>query len=322
MSPETPISVHPNLPSTSLAIPTIHPPHYNPSLENTFSDIFVVTSTPSATGRYSKAHDEPDYQSIFAQYVAKVEEAANEGLSEKAGVPIGLEGVEPTPTLLAWASKTCASLEDKKRSRESHIQNMYDQLEALWKRLGVHVEDMDAFVEEHRGSTDEIVKEYEEELERMIELKRERMSVFVENARQEIVKLWDALLIGEDERSDFAPFADGELNNDISEYIDTKKSSITDEHTEELLSIHEDEVRRLKEEKRMKAPLLAGINKYFEICEEQKELAAAASDQSRLTGRGPRDPGRLLREEKMRKRVQKEKPRVSLFSPNQIGQCA
>lgn len=34
-------------------------------------------------------------------------------------------------------------------------------------------------------------------------------------------------------------------------------------------------------------------------------------DQSRLTGRGPRDPGRLLREEKMRRRVKKEKPKVS-----------
>ena len=83
-----------------------------------------------------------------------------------------------------------------------------------------------------------------------------------------------------------------------------------DEHTEELLSIHEQEIRRLKDERRMKAPLLAGIRKYFEICEEEKELAAAAGDQSRLLGRGPRDPGRLLREEKMRRRVGKEKPRV------------
>jgi hypothetical protein len=83
-----------------------------------------------------------------------------------------------------------------------------------------------------------------------------------------------------------------------------------DEHTEELLSIHEEEIKRLKEERRMKAPLLANIKKYFEICEEEKELAAAASDQSRLLGRGHRDPGRLLREEKMRKRVYKEKPRV------------
>ena len=60
----------------------------------------------------------------------------------------------------------------------------------------------------------------------------------------------------------------------------------------------------------MKGSLLVGIRKYFDILEDERELAAAASDQSRLLGRGPRDPGRLLREEKMRKRVTKEKPRV------------
>ena len=87
---------------------------------------------------------------------------------------------------------------------------------------------------------------------------------------------------------------------------------ILEEHTEELLTIHEEEIKRLKEERRLKAPLLAQIRKYFDICEEEKELAASANDQSRLLGRGPRDPGRLLREEKMRKRVHKEKPRVSI----------
>ena len=91
---------------------------------------------------------------------------------------------------------------------------------------------------------------------------------------------------------------------------DNDPNFLIDEFTEELLTIHEDEIRRLKEERRNKAPLLASIKKYLEICEEEKELAAAASDQSRLTGRGPRDPGRLLREERMRKRVTKEKPRV------------
>jgi Ase1/PRC1/MAP65 family protein len=91
--------------------------------------------------------------------------------------------------------------------------------------------------------------------------------------------------------------------------------SSLDDFTEELLSIHEAEIRKLREERRLKAPLLASIKKYFKICEEEKELAAAASDQTRLLGRG-RDPGRLLREEKMRKRVQKEKPRVSFNLSN------
>ncbi|KAF8201205.1 microtubule associated protein-domain-containing protein [Mycena galopus ATCC 62051] len=199
--------------------------------------------------------------------------------------------VEPTHALITWAMDLRASLEDTKRRRETHIQAMYDQLEGLWRRLGVADADMDAFVEAHRGSTEETVGEYEEELERMLELKRERMGAFVGSAREEIEKLWDELMVGEEERGQWFPFFD-------------------DEHTEELLTIHEDEIKRLKEEKRMKAPLLAAIKRYFDICEEEKELAAAASDQSRLLGRGSRDPGRLLREEKMRKRVSKEKPRL------------
>ncbi|OBZ78270.1 Anaphase spindle elongation protein 1 [Grifola frondosa] len=237
--------------------------------------------------------DEPSevaYQRIFAQFVARMEEASDEDLSD-ANATAWLEGVDPTPGLMSWAESTRADLEDIKKQREAHIQAMYDQLEALWRRLGVSDADMDAFVESQRGSTEATVKAYEEELERMLELKRERMGTFVENARAEITKLWDELMVSAEEREDFAPFAD-------------------DEHTEELLTIHEDEITRLKEERRLKGPLLTNIRKYFEICEDERELAAAASDQGRLLGRGPRDPGRLLREEKMRKRVTKEKPRL------------
>ncbi|KAF8154613.1 microtubule associated protein-domain-containing protein [Crassisporium funariophilum] len=265
------------------------------------NDPFLAASTPTPTSRSSvitpllfrnavMAAPEHEYQQVFARFVARNEEAEAETASMPT-IPVGLENVDPTPGLLSWAADLCSSLEDTKRGREAHIQAMYDQLEGLWKRLGVAERDMDAFVENHRGSTEETIQEYEEELERMLELKRERMSTFVGSAREEILKWWDELMIGEEERADFAPFAD-------------------DEYTEELLTIHEDEIRRLKDERRVKAPLLASIKKYFEICDEERELAAAASDQSRLTGRGPRDPGRLLREEKMRKRVTKEKPRL------------
>ncbi|KAF9044417.1 microtubule associated protein-domain-containing protein [Panaeolus papilionaceus] len=260
-----------------------------------------VTSTPTPASRGSSSSSqmlfkddvgvtpEYEYQQILAKFLQAIEDIDHDSLADNQN--IGLDNVDPTPGLLSWAAALCTSLEDIKRRREAHIQAMYDQLEGLWRRLGVPDEAMDEFVDNHRGSTEETAREYEEELERMIELKRERMGTFIESAREEIIKLWDDLMIGEDERADFAPLAD-------------------DEFTEELLIIHEDEIKRLKEERRTKLPLLSSIKKYFDICEEEKELAAAASDQSRLTGRGPRDPGRLLREEKMRKRVQKEKPRL------------
>ncbi|KXN82934.1 Anaphase spindle elongation protein 1 [Leucoagaricus sp. SymC.cos] len=264
------------------------------------SDPFLNTPTPHSrtnsltTGSLRddthKSHDF-EYQRVFAQFVARIALLGDQELPVNQGVPFGLEHVDPSPGLLAWAKELQASLEDIKRRRETYIQAMYDQLETLWWRFGINETEMSEFVEAHKGSTEEVTRKYEAELERMLEMKREHMGAFIDGARQEIVQLWDDLMIGEDEKAEFAPFVD-------------------DEYTEELLAIHEEEIRRLKEDRRLKAPLLATVRKYFDICEEAKELALAAADQTRLLGRGPRDPGRLLREEKTRKRVSKEKPRL------------
>ncbi|KAJ8475251.1 hypothetical protein ONZ51_g6669 [Trametes cubensis] len=303
----------PSASSSTLGLPIIPRSSSSCSNRNMNSDPFLSTSmsipmsTPTPASRQKPitpllflsddSQPQPtatDHQRVFARFVARMEELSEEDLPD-SNITVGLEGVEPTQSLMAWAESTRIELEDIKKRREAHIQAMYDQLEALWRRLGVTDAEMDAFVEAQRGTTDATIKAYEEELERMLELKRERMGTFIENARTEIIKLWDDLMVGEEERADFAPFAD-------------------DEHTEELLTIHEEEIRRLKEERRMKGSLLNSVKKYFDILEDEKELAAAASDQSRLLGRGPRDPGRLLREEKMRKRVTKEKPRDLLVS--------
>ena len=156
----------------------------------------------------------------------------------------------------------------------------------------------------------------------MIDLKRERMGEFIWNARSEIESLWNELMTGEDERADFAAFADGMYPPRSLCHRDGVHAPRTDEHTEDLLSQHEHEIARLKAEVRLKTPMLASIKKYFDICEEEKELERAAGDQTRLLGRGGgRDPGRLLREEKMRKRVGKEKPKVRSQVPRVFIAC-
>lgn len=97
---------------------------------------------------------------------------------------------------------------------------MYDQLEILWKRLGIEDTDIDDFVELNRGSTMANVLAYETELERMQEMKRERMSVFIGNARAEIERLWDDLMAGEMDREAFAAFYDGEYFRDGGPFVD------------------------------------------------------------------------------------------------------
>ena len=58
-------------------------------------------------------------------------------------------------------------------------------------------------------------------------------------------------------------------------------------------------------------PLLDLMERYRAICDDERALNESAHDAARLLGRGNRgDPGRLLREEKMRKRVKAQKPRV------------
>ena len=146
------------------------------------------------------------------------------------------------------------------------------------------------------------------------------MGEFIWNARSEIESLWNELMTGEDERADFAAFADGRYPPRRLCHRDGVHAPHTDEHTEDLLSQHEHEIARLKAEVRLKTPMLASIKKYFDICEEEKELERAAGDQTRLLGRG-RDPGRLLREEKMRKRVGKEKPKVRSWVPQSFVAC-
>ena len=46
------------------------------------------------------------------------------------------------------------------------------------------------------------------ELARLRELKREHIATFIEGCRNDIRVLWDALFMGEDERTEFAPAAD------------------------------------------------------------------------------------------------------------------
>jgi hypothetical protein len=45
-----------------------------------------------------------------------------------------------------------------------------------------------------------------------------------------------------------------------------------DGHTEDLLTIHEEEIAKLKEERKSKASIIVAIGKYFQVLEGQKEL--------------------------------------------------
>ena len=192
-------------------------------------------------------------------------------------------------------SKRDKLLEEKK-NREKRLKDIKVTIEGLWDRLGVEEQDRKAFLAANRGCGLRTINEFEEELARLNELKKQNLHLFVEDARVRLQELWDGLYFSEEEMLDFTP-------------------AFSDVYSDALLSAHEAEIERLQTLTEQRAPILAAVEKHRSLIEDREALAASANDASRLMGRGQkgekRDPTRLLREEKMRKRIAKDLPKVT-----------
>lgn len=168
-------------------------------------------------------------------------------------------------------------------------------VENLWDRLGVEEPDRRRFLAGNRGCGLRSINEFEAELDRLNELKRQNLHLFVEDARYKLQELWDGLYFSEEEMLDFTP-------------------AFSDVYSDALLSAHEAEIARLKALKEQRAPTLTLVDKHRSLIKDREDLALSSQDASRLLAKGTkgekRDPTRLLREEKMRKRISKELPKV------------
>ncbi|KAF1973844.1 protein regulator of cytokinesis 1 [Bimuria novae-zelandiae CBS 107.79] len=186
-------------------------------------------------------------------------------------------------------------LVEEKRGRERRLGQLRSTIEDLWDRLNVDMQERKQFLAANRGCGLRTINEFEDELARLNELKRQNLHIFVEEARVKLQELWDALYFSEEEMLDFTP-------------------AFSDVCTDALLSSHEAEISRLEVLKEQRLPILQKIDRHRELIKERDDLAQSSQDASRLMARGQkgerRDPGKLLREEKMRKRIAKELPKI------------
>ena len=188
-------------------------------------------------------------------------------------------------------------LAEEKRGRERKLKDLKTTVEGLWDRLGVEEVDRKRFLAGNRGCGLRAINEFEAELDRLNELKRQNLHLFVEDARYKLQELWDGLYFSEEEMLEFAP-------------------AFSDVYSDALLSAHEAEISRLEALKEQRAPTLQMIDKHRSLIKDRDDLTAASQDASRLLAKNTRgekrDPTRLLREEKMRKRIAKDLPKVEV----------
>ncbi|KAI6245807.1 Anaphase spindle elongation protein 1 [Erysiphe necator] len=185
---------------------------------------------------------------------------------------------------------------EEKRRRENQLQDLNEKVEFLWNKLGVEDDYRENFLNSNRGCGIRQINEFEYELARLSELKRQNLNVFIEDARYKIQELWDSLYFSEEQMLEFTP-------------------AFSDVYTDVLLEAHEQEILKLKALKDQYATILVLLEKHRSLIKDRDDLQASSQDASRLLGRGQkgekRDPTRLLREEKMRKRISKELPKVT-----------
>lgn len=100
-------------------------------------------------------------------------------------------------------------LVEEKRSRERRLNQLRTTIEDLWERLGIEQHERKQFLTSNRGCGLRTINEFEDELARLNELKRQNLHLFVEEARVKLQELWDALYFSEEEMLDFTPAFSG-----------------------------------------------------------------------------------------------------------------
>ena len=311
---------------------------YASHLEPTFVQIKLPPTSPSST--ISPAFDlsskfvtalDAEFSRVYEEYVHRIGKVKT--LSEdiirlwaELGTPQAqidssiIENSRDAPEQLGLhqadldqLQKRKDRLSEEKRGRERRLKDLKATVEGLWAKLGVEEKEQKKFLASNRGCSLRTINEFQGELARLNELKKQNLHLFVEEARLKLQDLWDALYFSEEEMLEFTAAFQGEGTISKLE-VPSGFNNCLDVYTDALLYEHEMEIERLESLREQRSPTLALIEKYRSLVKDRDDLSASSQDASRLMARGTkgerRDPTRLLREEKMRKRIAKELPKV------------
>ncbi|KAG7203524.1 hypothetical protein KM043_013577 [Ampulex compressa] len=170
---------------------------------------------------------------------------------------------------------------------EQHVKEMRAELIALWKYLNEPQHICQSFLDSYSGCSMATVNALSAELERCKEKRRGNIAKYVAHVRDQLVKLWDLCKYSEDQRRQFIHF-----------------NSIT--YTEDLLMLHELEVEKVQKFYDVNKPIFDLLNERENLWIKMKELVQRADNPDRFYNRG----GQLLMEEKERKKIQKQLPKI------------
>ncbi|XP_003702698.1 protein regulator of cytokinesis 1-like [Megachile rotundata] len=170
---------------------------------------------------------------------------------------------------------------------KEHAEDIKRELIALWKYLDEPEHVCQSFLDSYTGYSIVTINALTSELERCKEKRRQNIAKYVAQVRSELTRLWDLCKFSEEQKKQFVHY-----------------NSHT--YTEDLLTLHELEVKRVQEFYEANKPIFELLEERDNLWVKMKELLQRANDPDRFYNRG----GQLLMEEKERKTIQKKLPKI------------
>jgi Ase1/PRC1/MAP65 family protein len=208
------------------------------------------------------------------------------GLNEYDNQLVNTVDMKPTRHNIEKLESLYEQFISQYQTMENQIGNMRKRLTLLWKYLDIsenHSRKYAKYTEITQLTWDML----NEEVNRCEQIKKENIRNFIEKVRLEIEEYWDKCLKSDAERLRFPSYTGNIFNEDV-------------------LEIHEDELRDLKAFYENNEPIFTIIQERQELWNQMELLQNKESDPKRYNNRG----GQLLKEEKERKMIAMKLPKM------------
>lgn len=184
-------------------------------------------------------------------------------------------------------AKLKQDLQEKYEQTNNRVLELRERLTKLWDCLEEDYIYRDNFLQAHPGCHPATEAALKEEIKRCDQIKRQKIGVFVANVRTKIKLMWDNVMYSSQEREEFVHY-------------------YQDIFTEDTLTLHElylDKITKFYNENKHIFELVATRKNLWL---KMTELEARSTEPGRYHNRG----GQLLREEKERKSIANNLPKI------------
>ncbi|XP_050344402.1 protein regulator of cytokinesis 1-like [Nymphalis io] len=184
-------------------------------------------------------------------------------------------------------AKLKQDLQEKYDQTNNRVLELRERLTKLWDCLEEDYIYRDNFLQAHPGCHPETETALKEEIKRCDQIKRQKIAVFVANVRTKIKLMWDNVMYSTQEREEFLHY-------------------FQDIFTEDTLTLHELYLDRITKYYNDNKHIFELVVTRKNLWLKMTELEARASEPGRYHNRG----GQLLREEKERKAIASNLPKI------------